>query len=87
MSDTRRDWIDLLGALLTPSIAFFGIAIAGIQWWGCGRALLDPAGSSVREKRISTWAQILERSPSVSRPLAAAPGPTAQDVGGAGVRG
>ena len=28
----QRDWIDVLQALLTPTLAFFGILIAWLQW-------------------------------------------------------
>ena len=30
--DNQKDWIDILSALLTPSIAIFAVFFAGMQW-------------------------------------------------------
>jgi len=31
--DNHKDWIDILKAFLTPTIALFGIFIGFMQWW------------------------------------------------------
>ena len=29
----QKDWIDILSALLAPSIVLFGAIVAGMEWW------------------------------------------------------